>query len=200
MFRLLGFNILSILFFCLFLACESEYTSTVKKELESGKEYNELIFGMEMGQTQKDFFETCWRLNKEEKISHGPDNKYALFKTNLDSTAEQSQKVEMLFYGIFDSLHVMRGMDFKFKYIGWAIWNEQYHAEPLAIALTDYFIKKYGGNPFLEVEVAAIEKKVFVKVDGNRQIKIYPIDNKQVRVKIEDLRYLPGYQDLVKES
>jgi len=192
-----GYNIFLILFFCLFLACESEYTSMVKKELNSGKEHNELIFGMKMGETRKDFFETCWELNKAEKISHGPENKHALYKTNLDSTAEQSQKVEMLFYGIFDSLQVMRGMDFKFTYTGWAIWNEHYHAEPLAIALTDYFIKKYGGNPFLEIEVATLGKKAFVKVDGNRQIKIYPIDSKEVRVKIEDLRYLPGYQDLI---
>ncbi len=196
MLKLLKANIFLLLIPIFFLSCESEYTSMVKKELASGKEYNELIFGMEIGQTQKDFFETCWELNKQKKISDGPENKYALFKTNLDTTAEQSQKVEMLFYGIFDSLRVMRGMDFKFKYTSWAIWNEQYHAGPLALALTDYFIKKYGGNPFLEIEVPAIGKKAFVKVDGNRQIKIYPIDNKEVRVKIEDLRYLPGYQDL----
>lgn len=185
-----------ILFSCLLLGCESEYSKTVKKELATGIENNELFFGLKIGDKRKDFFEVCWKLNKEEKISHGPDNKYALFKTNLDSTAEMSQKVDMLFYGIFDSLQVMRGMKMKFKYNGWAPWNEDYQAGPLAAALKDYYMKQYGGNPFLEVDIASLEKKVFVKVDGNRQIKIYPISEQDVRVKIEDLRHLSGYEDL----
>jgi len=190
MFRDIKSYFLLMIFCCLFLACESEYSTLVKKELASGIENNELLFGMKIGDKRRNFFETCWDLNLEEKITHGPDNKYALFKTDLDSTAEQSQKVEMLFYGIFDSKGVLRGMDHKFKYVGWAPQNVQYQAEPLAIALKDYYMKQYPGNEFLTIDIKALGKKAFVKVDGNRQIKIYPIDTKEVRVKIEELNYL----------
>ncbi len=181
-----------------FMSCESEYSGLVKNELASGQINNELFFGLEIGDTQKDFFETCWRLNKEEKISHGPENKYAMFMTNLDTTAEKSQEVEMLFYAMFDSLLNIRGMDLKFRYPSWAPWNTDYSSEILAKNLTDYYFKIYGGNPFLEVETDAIEYKIYVKVDGNRQIKIYPISEQNVSVKIEDLRSLKAYQKLIK--
>jgi len=181
-----------------FIGCESEYSGMVKKELASGEINNELFFGLEMGQTRKDFFETCWRMNKEEKISHGPENKYAMFMTNLDTTAEKSQEVEMLFYAMFDSIGLINGMDMKFRYPAWAPWNKDYTSEVLADKLTDYYLKQYGGNPFIEVENEKIEYKIYVKVDGNRQIKIIPISEQNVSVKIEDLRSIKAYQKLVK--
>ena len=153
---------------------------------------------MKIGQTQQDFFETCWRLNKEKVITHGPENKYALFKTNLDSTAEKSQAVDMLFYSILNKKQKMIGMDLKFKYAGWAPMNKDYQATVLADNLTDYYIRQYGGNPFIEVENGAVDYKIYVKVDGNRQIKIYPISEQDVVVKIVDLREIEAYQKLIK--
>ncbi len=181
----------------MFISCESEYSALVKKELASGQTNNELLFGLEIGDTRNDFFETCWKLNKDGKMTHGPENKYAKFMTNLDTMAEKSQEVEMLFYAMFDSLGNIRGMDKKFRYPSWAPWNTDYSAEVLANNLTGYYMKQYGGNPFLEVEPDGIEHKIYVKVDGNRQIKIYPISEQDVAVKIEDLRSLKAYQKLI---
>ncbi len=196
--KILKISFILILFGLLFGSCESEYTSLVKKELASGEINEELLFGLKVGDKQKDFFKTCWRLNKEEVITHGPDNKYALFKTSLDSTAEKSQDVDMLFYAIFDDRQNIIGMDLKFKYAAWAPWNEDYQADVLAKNLTDYYLRQYPGNSFLKVDVDAIEEQVYVKVDGNRQIKIYPISDQDVVVKIEDLRKKSAYKELVK--
>ena len=176
----------------LFLSCESEYTSLVKKERSAGVIHEDLILGMKMGQTQKEFYDACWLLNKEGIVRQGPGNKYALWITNLDSTDEKSQKVDLLFYGVFDSLKVMNGMEMKIRFTGWSPWSEPHQSYELVKDLKVYFMKMFGGNEFITVE-AGKGKNIQVKVDGNRQIKIYPIDEKDVKVYIEDLRKLEGY-------
>jgi len=180
------------IFICSLLACESEYTSMVKAEMASGEIHEDLLFGMKVGQTKKEFFDTCWKLNKEKKISQGTGNQYAKFYTTLDSTASIPQNVEILFYGIFDSLEVMQGMDMKVSYVAWAPWNKKYHSPVLVENLQDYYLEMYGGNPFIEIDINE-EVKAYAKVDGNRQLLIYPMDNKEVRVKWEDLRTRKGF-------
>ncbi len=61
--------------FLTFLAigCSSEYDRKVKEGLASQEEYPELIFGLEMGQTQKEFFGRCWELNKEGASRSGTE-------------------------------------------------------------------------------------------------------------------------------
>lgn len=185
---------MGILFFTL-LACESEYSSLVKSEMASGEIHEELMFGMQIGQTKKDFFDTCWQLNKEKKISQGSGNKYAKYFTNIDSTAEIKQEVEILFYGIFDSLEVMQGMDIKASYVAWAPWNTKYHAPALMGAMQTYYEKELGGNPFIEIDIIK-GKKAYAKVDGNRQLLMYTLTDKDIRVRWEDLRTRQGFSEL----
>ena len=86
----------------LFVSCESDYNRLVNDELKSGIVTDELVLGMKMGQTQKDFFAICWELNKQQKISQGSGNNYAKYVIIPDSSADMTKKVEMLFYGMFD--------------------------------------------------------------------------------------------------
>ena len=106
----------------------------------------------------------------------------------LDSTAQKPEKVEMLFYGIFDEEKVMQGMHMKFSYVSWSLWNEAYHSDVLIDKLQEKYLKEYGGNSFIEITVKD-DVKAYVKVDGNREILVYPNSNKDVTVKIGDLRY-----------
>ncbi len=181
--KLLFFLILGILF----TACESEYSKVVKAELKSGEIHEDLIFGMKMGQTRKEFFDICWNLNKQKLVAQGPGNQFAKHIMVMDSTIADSDKVEMLFYGIFDKQKVMHGMHMKMSYMKWSPWNETYQSEALMEKLREKYMKEYSGNPFIEIKLDE-EKKAYAKVDGNRQILMYPLSNKDVTVKIQDLR------------
>ena len=177
----------SMLTFC--FSCDSEYERMVKSELDSDVVNEDLIFGLKMGQSQKEFFSTCWDLNKQKVISQGPKNQYVRYVLPPVEIPDETEKVEMLFYGIFDEDLVMRGLRQRLSYLGWSLWNEDYHSDRLMEKLKGYYIQKYGGNDFIEIDEGLDEVTTYVKVDGNRQILMYPVDNKDVIVKIEDLRY-----------
>jgi hypothetical protein len=46
---------------------------------------------------------------------------------------------------------------------------------------------EYRGNKFIEVDIEGFKNKVFVKIDGNRRMLMYPLSNQEVRLMIEDL-------------
>ena len=50
-------------------------------------------------------------------------------------------------------------------------------------------MQDYKGNDFISIDIKNTEFKAYVKIDGNRQILIYPVNTKDVVVKIEDLNY-----------
>ena len=182
-----GKHFIFLLLCCTIFACKSEYTRTVEKELQSGKVYEDLILGLKIGQTRKEFYDHCWQLNKEKVISQGPGNQFAKKLIRLDSTDQNSPTVEMLFYGIFDQAMIMHGMHMKMSYLRWSPWAKDYHSDVLLKNLQAKYLTEYGGNPFIEM---AIDEKVtaYTKVDGNRQILLYPTSDKNVTVKIQDLR------------
>ena len=70
-----------------------------------------------------------------------------------------------------------------------APWNEARHSDSLAVDLTKKYMSDYKGNPFITIDLEDVEYKAYVKIDGNRQILIYPKNTKDVAVKIEDLNY-----------
>lgn len=180
---------LILLGLCLFnICCESEYSRTVKTEMESGVVTTDLFLGLEFGDTRQDFYAKCWKLNSEEKISQGPGNNFARYVFKLDEEDELS-KVEMLFYGIFDTQGIMRGMDLRFSFLTYAPWNETLHSDELLEALKQKYMKDYPGNSFIKINLDAGYGDAFVKVDGNRQILLYPVSQKDLVAKIEDLRY-----------
>ena len=66
-------NFIYILVFFLFLSCqkESNYSKVLKRELGSGKVYNDLIFDLKIGQTKDDYFNICYELNRKKLITSG---------------------------------------------------------------------------------------------------------------------------------
>lgn len=170
-------------------SCESEYQQYVDRELGTGEVRDSLVLGMRMGQTKKEFFATCWELNKQKVITAGTGNQYARYVVDADTLGDNSRAKDMLFYGIFDEEDVMRGMDMKYAYRAWAPWNRDRYADTLLNHLREQYLSGYPGNDFIELEVEGLKAPAMVKIDGNRQILMYPINNKDVKVRIEDLRY-----------
>lgn len=173
----------------LLTSCESQYSREVKRELKTGVVHEDLIFGLKLGQTRKQFYDRCWNLNKQKLVSQGPGNQYAKHVMVIDSTVEDSPKVEMLFYGIFDESKVMHGMDMKMSFLGWSPWNKDYHSDKLMEQLKEKYLREFPGNRFVEIDIDD-NIKALAKIDGNRQILMYPLTNKNVSVKIQDLRHL----------
>lgn len=171
-----------------FGSCKSDYTKYVELELDKGVINDSLIFGMRMGQTRKDFFRICWDLNKQQIITNG-EGINAQYVEKLDSTQDQTLQKTMLFYGIFDQTDTMRGMNIKYRYDSWAPWNKNRHSIVLLKEMKEFYIQKYKGNDFLEIDLDGIKYKAYVKIDGNRQILMYQKDDKDLVVKIEDLRH-----------
>ena len=101
----------------LITSCQSEYDRTVNREMSSGKNYTDLIFGLKLGQTQKDFYTHCWELNKKKLINQGPSNQFV--RHVLDSVSpiyKPNYNMELLFYGIFDDKKIMTSTFYSFIY------------------------------------------------------------------------------------
>lgn len=171
-----------------FVSCKSEYTKYVESELDEGVVNDSLIFGMRMGQTRKDFYSICWDLNKQQIITNG-EGTNAQYVEKLDSTQDQSLQKTMLFYGIFDQSDTMRGMNIKYRYDSWAPWNKNRYSNVLLDQLKAFYTQNYKGNDFMEIDLDDIKYKAYAKIDGNRQILMYQKDDRDVIVKIEDLRH-----------
>ena len=171
-----------------FVSCKSEYTKYVESELDKGVIYDSLIFGMRMGQTRKDFFRICWDLNKQQIITNG-EGTNAQYVEKLDSTQDQTLQKTMLFYGIFDQTDTMRGMNIKYRYDSWAPWNKNRYSIFLLNEMKAFYTQKYVGNDFIEIDLDGIDYKAYAKIDGNRQILMYQKDDRDLVVKIEDLRH-----------
>lgn len=172
-------------------ACQSDYTKLVKNELASGKKNDTILYNLRFGNTKNEFFKICMDLNRKHLVKQGPSNNYVQVILNPRDTTKVFQKIQMLFYGKFNSDNIMTAMDIKFSYDAWAPWNKDLYADKLLPAVQDTLLKWYPGNPFIKV------KDVLVKVDGNRQIQLKQESDKDISVLIEDLEY--KYKNLVKQ-
>jgi len=187
---------LNKIIFCLliltpFLACEveSEYSKLLKKELKSGKSFNDLVLGLKIGQTKDDFYKICADLNKKKLITSGARSLYPEYILYPKDSVENGKKIRMSFMGIFDDDRIMKGMDIRFNYYSWIAWREEYSSDNLINEIKDTLQLWYPGNNFIEIDLKLDSKNNFayVKIDGNRQITMYKIDGRDVAVIIEDL-------------
>ena len=178
------------------LSCESDYSKLVKRELATGVKNDSLFFGMRFNDTRQEFFGICQELNSKKLITHGPQNRFAAYTMKPNNVDESS--IQMLFYGIFDKESNMTGVNMRFSYNGWFPNNKKYYADKLIPQLKDTLQKWFPGNDFLKVDLKELNKETFIKIDGNRQIKMYVLDDKEVAVRIEDLDKKSEYNDLSK--
>ena len=171
------------------VACsQSQYDKVVKRELATGKEYNEMMFDMKIGLSKKEFYGKCWQLNKEKLVAQGPSNQYV--RHVLDSVSpiyNPSSRIEMLFFGLFDDEDLMRGMRFRFSYTAWAPWNKELQPDKLQEEIKEMMKTLYPGNDFFNLDTKINDQPIAVKIDGNRLITVYVFDNRFVQAYIEDL-------------
>lgn len=166
------------------ISCQSKYEKMESRELKSGKIANEIFLGLELGMSQKAFYEICWDLNKKGILSNGPS------ELSVEYTVEMPSELtaKMRFYPKFEEKKITQ-MQVEFSYEGWAIWNENLAVEKLREDVVKLFEKWYGPE-FIEVSNADKSQIVFVKVDGNRRIRVFKKQISIVRAEIVDLNNL----------
>lgn len=191
---------LSKLFFVVFVAllaaCSgSEYERLKKRELARNIRYDSLFLGLKFDMAKKDFYTHCWNLNKEGVINQGPSNLSVQYK--LDS-ANLRTDAYMWFYPVFKDDKIIK-MPIKFTYQAWAPWNAQLSSDSLLVDVKRMFVKWYGGS-FILVSDNNNERKVWVKVDGNRRIRIFKENISTVRADITNLLEIDQEPSKTEES
>ena len=170
---------------------QSEYEKLVKEEMSKDIIHDSLFLGMIFGQTKQEFFDKCWKLNSKGLVYHGPDNRFVSYTLPMKKGEDSTNRIRMLFYGLFDDDKIMTGMKLQFSYHAWSLWNKSKQSEKLVPIVMDTLKKWYPGNDFLKVKFENDQEDIFVKVDGNRRIIISPLDDaREVKVIIDDLRYI----------
>ena len=167
---------------------QSEYSRLVKTEMAKDQIYDSLFMTMEFGITKQEFFNRCWKLNKQELVKQGPRNNFVEYK--LIDKEDVDKTITMLFYGTFNDEKIMTGLDLKFYYEAWSLWNKSLHSDVLLEVVQDSLNSWFPGNDFIKVDLKN-QKEVLVKIDGNRRILIEPLkDNREIDARIDDLRYI----------
>lgn len=168
--------------FLLFLtACGSEYQRLEKRELASGKVVKELFFGLELGMTQKDFFDACWALNKKGMLTNGPSE----LSVEHSLVFPSGNPGKMRFYPNFEDGKIYL-MPVEFSYDGWSPWNKDLAVEVLRTDVVKLFETWYGEG-FIEVTNEDKSQIAFVKMDGNRRVRVFKKSISSVRAEISDL-------------
>lgn len=185
---------IALLFF-LFISCQSssKYDRRVKDEMANGKYIDSIQFGLKLGDTKKDFFIKAWELNNQGKVTHGPNNDFIAYEIE---NMPDGKRMNHLFYGTFNDQDIMTGLDMRFYFLGWAPWNENLYSDSVLPIAMDFLMQWYPGNNFELIENDDLSDDFYVKIDGNRQIVIHKLDEKNVRAQLSDLRY--KYPNLIK--
>ncbi|MEL6561177.1 MAG: hypothetical protein AAFQ94_23500 [Bacteroidota bacterium] len=173
---------LMIILSCTVWSCEKSYQDLVEAELASGIRYDSVFLGINLNMDRKEFYSHCWELNKEGKVINGPSNlsvEYRLVNNEMRDSAY------LRFYPDFDGKEINK-MDFEFGFLNWAPWNEDLKIDSLLLDSRKLLHKWYGKNDFIYLE-GDQNKKVWVKVDGNRRIRLWKADLRKVQGDMIDL-------------
>lgn len=165
----------------LLFSCESDYQKMESKALESGEIHNDLFLGLELGMDKKSFYEVCWDLNKEGILSNGPTELSVEYNVDMPS----GKPAKMRFYPKFKDEKIYL-MPVEFNYESWALWNEELSVDKLTADVVALFEKWYGAG-FIEVANEDRSQIAFIKMDGNRRIRVFKKSVSSVRAEIVDL-------------
>lgn len=174
----------------LLTACNkgSKYHDIEAKELAGDTRYDSLFFGLYLGMPSKDFYTHCWDLNKKGIIRQGASNTSVYYEV-----PGFKYETGMDFYPKFYDDKIIE-MPVIFSYKAWSPWNKNLYADRLKVEVLNLMQEWYGSG-FIEIKNPKDpQSNAFVKIDGNRRISIYNLDDSKVHVDIVDLRLLKSLE------
>ena len=171
----------------------SEYHLMESRELATDVRYDSLFFGLYLGMPAKDFYNHCWELNKKGLIRQGASNTSVHY-----DLPDFKHPAGMDFYPRFYEDKIVE-MPLIFIYDAWSPWNKNLSADSLILEVKDLMTEWYGEG-FLEIKNPKDpNNRALVKVDGNRRISIYNLNDSKVQVDIVDLRLLKSLEKNLKK-
>ncbi len=164
-------------------ACQpkSEYQKLKETELSTGVVYDSLFAGLSFNMTQKEFFDYCWDMNKKGIFINGTGSQVL-----YDVSQDFSRPTQVTFYPKYVN-GKMLDMPLEFQYQDWALWNEETKVELLIEEVKEVLMTWYGGNDFIKMTSADGSTVVWVKIDGNRQIRVGRLNISTAKVDITNL-------------
>jgi hypothetical protein len=162
---------------------KTQYSKLVRSEKAKNVRVDSLFMGFYLGMPNKDFYDRCWKLNKEGILMDGVGNIFVLYRLNHN---ELKYPASMNFYPDFHKEKIYK-LRTQFDYESWAPWNKSQYADSLMPDVLNFFKKWYPeGNPFITI-TDSVKGTIHVKVDGNRRIVISKVDERLVKADFTDM-------------
>ena len=150
-----------------------------------------LFLGVSLGMEKKAFYDSMWKLNKDQKLMQGPANQEVEFIL----TEDVKGPVRMRFYPSFHEDRIFE-MPVLFTYESWAPWNRQYQSDSLLTDVLQLFKKWYG--PEFKIVQHPTQGDVYVRRDDNRRINLFIRDDQFVQAIFTDVKVEKKRIDLAK--
>ena len=170
---------------------QSEYKKLVRNELKKNVKNDSLFLNLKFGERNEDYLDKIWELNKKGIISQA-DGEYGTLRYDLKLNKSKNNigDINMDFFPRFNNKKRLDKLTIKFSHEAWAPWNKELFSNKLIVKVMDTIIKWYKGNDFLEAYNDINNKKssIFYKVDGNRQFKVYFVEDHEVIAEVEKLK------------
>ena len=170
--------------FCFSGCQDSEYAQMVKREQARNIRMDSIFLGLKFGDSKKDFFDKCRKLNLEGITEDGSNaglNVQVLRK--IDSTLTDA-KVNMYFYPNFNEKYQIIEMPVHYSYNSYFPYVERYHSKVLMPQVLKLLEHDYG--KFIPVFKPG-KDTIYVHIDANRRITVNKKDDQFVLAKFTDL-------------
>lgn len=171
---------LSLIFMYTSCTKKSEYQKLVDTELAKDIRQDSLFLGISLQMESKAFFGHCWELNKQGILTNGVAN-----QVKYDVSEDFTHDASMFFYPKFVEGKIFE-MPMEFQYNDWALWNQELSVDKLMEEVKD-LLEDWYGEGFIKMVSDDGTKSVWVKVDGNRRIRVYRKSISAVAVVFTDL-------------
>lgn len=172
------FGLIPCIFSC---SSQTEYAEVVERELASGVRNDTILLGIHFGMPEQEFYSTCWALNQKGIIKEGFSNVTVYYPLK-----ELPHEGFLDFFPIFKNGKIQSIQGFT-MYTGWAPWNKRFWSDQLIEDTRELLESTYPGNKFFPIKSPG-RGKAYVKIDGNRRIVLYYVEDSKVNVLFSDLR------------
>ncbi|WP_373520248.1 hypothetical protein, partial [Aquiflexum sp.] len=165
-YKLLKTNIVIVMIIGWMISIQSCDSSSFRFWEDKISQTDSLFLGIHLGMAQKDFFDHCTELNKQQIITQGPGG-----NTNVEHRIKNvfDNEVSMRFFPTFID-HKVYEMPVTYSYVAWAPWNKQYWADSLLEKVLMKYKDWYGDD--FKLLNHPTQGKVYYKIDGKRRINL----------------------------
>lgn len=161
-----------------FQGCNSPVFNSSEKDLANA---DSLFLGFYLGMPQKDFFDRCTELNKQQKLTQGSGGTTSVEHKIVGT---YGGVVSMRFFPTFIKKE-MYELPVTYTYDSWAPWNKEYSSAALLPKILESYKALYG-NEF-KIENHPYQGKIYYRMDGKRRINLFIKDDQFVQAIFTDM-------------